>query len=303
MDRNPYRIEGPALISFSGGRTSGYMLRQILDAHGGALPDDVRVVFANTGRERPETLDFVAECGRRWGVPIVWIEWRNNEAGYELVGHNSASRSGEPFASLTDKRRLLPNPVTRFCTQELKVRPMKKFMLASGFDHWLNVVGIRADEPRRVARMRTSAAKERWENFLPLAVAGVSELDVLAFWRSQPFDLGITSAEGNCDLCFLKGAKTLMGILRERPDLALWWIGREDSRDATFRNDRNRKHLRLKVPICPEFSTTSPMAATGNPASWLRPIFAPQVPSAKPTMETPSACMPRSPMKRFASEI
>jgi hypothetical protein len=29
---NPYQIESPALISFGGGRTSGYMLSQILDA-------------------------------------------------------------------------------------------------------------------------------------------------------------------------------------------------------------------------------------------------------------------------------
>jgi hypothetical protein len=65
---NPYLIEGPALISFSGGRTSGYMLWQILDAHGGTLPDDVHVCFANTGKEREETLRFVHECETRWGV-------------------------------------------------------------------------------------------------------------------------------------------------------------------------------------------------------------------------------------------
>lgn len=59
---SPYRITGPAVVSFSGGRTSGYMLWHILDAHGGALPDDVKVVFCNTGKERPETLDFVERC-------------------------------------------------------------------------------------------------------------------------------------------------------------------------------------------------------------------------------------------------
>lgn len=48
--RNPCKIEGPAVISFSGGRTSGMMLRAILDAHGGTLPADVRVLFANTGK-------------------------------------------------------------------------------------------------------------------------------------------------------------------------------------------------------------------------------------------------------------
>lgn len=38
---DPFLIEGPAAISFSGGRTSALMLRRILDAHGGTLPPDV----------------------------------------------------------------------------------------------------------------------------------------------------------------------------------------------------------------------------------------------------------------------
>ena len=54
----PYFVPRPAVISVSGGRTSACMLRHILDAHGGRLPDDIAVVFANTGMERPETLDF-----------------------------------------------------------------------------------------------------------------------------------------------------------------------------------------------------------------------------------------------------
>ena len=41
--------DGNVLISFSGGRTSGYMLHRILEANGD-LPDRVKVLFANTGR-------------------------------------------------------------------------------------------------------------------------------------------------------------------------------------------------------------------------------------------------------------
>lgn len=75
---NPYFITGPALISFSGGRTSAYMLKQILDAHGGTLPDDVHACFANTGKEREETLRFVHECATRWEVRVRWIEFRSD---------------------------------------------------------------------------------------------------------------------------------------------------------------------------------------------------------------------------------
>ena len=89
---DPFRIEGPAVISFSGGRTSAYMLRRILDAHDGALPPDVHAVFANTGREMPATLDFVAEVASRWNVPVTWLEFTaRRHDGYREVSHNSAS--------------------------------------------------------------------------------------------------------------------------------------------------------------------------------------------------------------------
>ena len=62
---DPYFIKEPAAISFSGGRTSAYMLWRVLQAHGGTLPDHIKVVFANTGKEMPETLDFVRDCGEQ----------------------------------------------------------------------------------------------------------------------------------------------------------------------------------------------------------------------------------------------
>ena len=65
MTRLPFILpDGNVQIAFSGGRTSGYMLHQILEANGG-LTDRVEVTFQNTGREMPQTLDFVAEVGRR----------------------------------------------------------------------------------------------------------------------------------------------------------------------------------------------------------------------------------------------
>ena len=42
--------QGNVQISFSGGRTSGFMLYKILEANNG-LPDRAKVIFTNTGRE------------------------------------------------------------------------------------------------------------------------------------------------------------------------------------------------------------------------------------------------------------
>ena len=110
-----YKIEGPALISFSGGRTSGYMLHKIVEAHGGTLPENVHVNFANTGKEREETLRFVHNCETSLGIKINWLEYRNDTPGFEVVGYNSASRNGEPFQALIEKKKRLPNWKERWC--------------------------------------------------------------------------------------------------------------------------------------------------------------------------------------------
>lgn len=222
---NPYLIEGPALISFSGGRTSAYMLKQILDAHGGTLPDDVHVCFANTGKEREETLRFVHDCSTHWNVAVVWLE-RNGKLGFETVGFNSASRNGEPFADLIREKRYLPNAVTRFCTSELKVRTMKAFALEQGFANWSNVVGLRYDESHRVVKSR-KPNKERWTTVLPLDDAKVTVRDVRAFWREQPFDLQLLPFEGNCDACFLKARPKLYEVERTCPGTLDWWVQQE----------------------------------------------------------------------------
>ena len=213
------------------------MLRRILDE---GLRQDVHVIFANTGKERIETLEFVRDVEEHWAVPIRWIE-RAVGGGMVEAGFLSGSRdSGVPFADLITKRKFLPNPVIRFCTQELKIRPMRDFMRAQGYTHWTNVVGIRADEPRRVAKMRAAeqARSERWDIALPLADAGVTAGDVMAFWAAQPFDLQLQPHEGNCDLCFLKGYAKIKNIVRDRPDLAEWWAEQEERICGTFRSDR-----------------------------------------------------------------
>lgn len=243
---DPFLITGPAVISFSGGRSSAYMLWRILQAHGGTLPDDVVVAFANTGREMPATLDFVQACGEWWGVPIVWLEFTHRaKDGFSVVGHNSAARAGEPFEAFLAGNSALPNPVQRSCTTELKIRTVKRWTVAeAGFLHWKMVIGLRVDEPNRVAKKR-KPSKDRWTNSMPLADAGIDKPTVLEFWRNQPFDLRLAGPwEGNCDGCFLKSKASIFRMLRDHPERMRWWARQETiprgtcGVNRTFRVDR-----------------------------------------------------------------
>jgi hypothetical protein len=237
---NPYTLpEGNTLISFSGGRTSAFMVHQILEANGN-LPDRAKVIFANTGREMPETLDFVQECSERWAVPITWLEYRrhNNKVAFEQVNHNSASRNGEPFEALLYKP-YLPNAIARFCTEELKVRTMKRFLVKLGWKFWNNTIGIRADESRRIKPSRD----KKWQNWYPLNDAGANLETISDFWKNQSFDLRVMKGAGNCDGCFLKSEATLAAMWREHPDRMQWWADVENKIGGTFHKRRNYSEL------------------------------------------------------------
>jgi len=224
------------------------MLWRVLQSGGGQLPSEAVVCFANTGKEDEKTLEFVRDCAVNWNVPITWLEYA--EVDYTIVNFETASRNGEPFEALIRKRNYLPNPVTRFCTSELKIRPIGRYLLSLGMAETkteaenMSMIGMRADEQRRAAKIEDKSR-------IPLVTAGITKEDVGAFWRSQPFDLGLpnnngVTMHGNCDLCFLKGGSQVLSLIAEKPERAIWWAKMEalalalasKPSGAVFRSDR-----------------------------------------------------------------
>ena len=244
----PEKFDCPTLISFSGGRTSAYMLYKILESYNWKLPDDVHVTFANTGKEMPQTLDFIHACETNWKVKVHWLEidihderpiYRTKEVTYE-----TASRNGEPFEALINRKKMLPNVAIRLCTMLLKIDVMNRFMRVKGYKEWANVIGLRYDEPSRVAKQRkqNDSGKNKWTSLVPLYDNKVMVEDVGNFWANNDFDLMLPNNHGktlagNCDLCFLKGTRTLITLIKEKPELADWWIGQEEKRKRLSENE------------------------------------------------------------------
>lgn len=236
MDGERYfKVDEPTCIAFSGGRTSAYMLWRVLNANDG-LPDDCVVCFQNTGKEHHKTLEFVRDCGERWGIPIVWLEYHWDSPHHvREVDFESAAREGEPFAEMLARYDKLPNPLTRFCTGKLKIQTGNNYLRhVLGWEEWDKMIGIRADEPRRATKILANPNPEsqRYTNIIPLYHAKVTVQDVAEFWRNQPFDLQLPNVNGvthlgNCDLCYLKGTKQLMSIIASEPARADWWIEQE----------------------------------------------------------------------------
>lgn len=238
MTASPYLLpDGNVHLTLSGGRTSAYLLHQALEANG-ALPDRVKVVFANTGREDPRTLDFVQEIGQRWGVNIIWVQYLPTKPWFEIVNHNSAARDGEPFEAMIKHKRIVPSGRKRVCTWQLKVMTARRMLVAAGWRRWTKSLGIRFDEPHR----HEQKDQPREKIWMPLIPALVTKPAVLEFWRAQPFDLpeGVSS---NCRLCFQFGLAKLANQMREAPE-DLWPERMETLGFGTFFHERPWSELR-----------------------------------------------------------
>ena len=234
---NPYQITEPTCISFSGGRTSAYMLYKVLECGGGQLPSEAIVCFANTGKEDEATLRFVQACADNWNVPIVWLEYKWSEKPldrFKVVSFETAAREGEPFAESIwqNGKPYLPNSVQRICTVNTKIKPIEAYLKSRGIDDFITAVGIRADEQYRAAKM-----KDKW---IPLVYAKVTKKDVLEFWGSNSFDLELPNNGfySNCDLCFMKPVAQVASMIQEKPERAIWWAKQEEIAKGRFSKDR-----------------------------------------------------------------
>lgn len=235
------------VINFSGGRTSAYMTKRLLEE----TDEKYLITFQNTGRESKETLDFINECDKRWNLNILWLEYRKpsaNENRFEVVTYETASRNGEPFMQLIEQRPAsIPNLQFRYCTTQLKIKTLKRYLKKQGIKDYTSFNGIRYDEPKRWSKAKDSD----FDVELPLVKWKVTKEDVREFWNQQEFDLQLEQPFGNCDGCFLKGKGKLLEILAKDINALDWWIEIEETniKKVQFKKEityRQLKELAMK---------------------------------------------------------
>lgn len=215
-------------ISFSGGRTSGYMTKMLLDNFSHEY--DFIVTFANTGLEHEKTLNFVNNCDKYFGFNTVWLEAQVNHGerkgtGFRIVNFETASRNGEPYEDMV-KKYGLPGVTHPHCTRELKLAPIRSYLKSIGINHTTipTAIGIRNDETRRI-----SPQAEAHNIVYPLIHMWPSDKqDVLDWWEDQEFDLDIEEWDGNCKLCFKKSLKKQFKQMDTDKQIIHWYKNLED---------------------------------------------------------------------------
>jgi hypothetical protein len=248
------------ILSFSGGRTSGFMLHREIERNKNFRKEFI-VIFCNTGKERNETLNFVNEVQNRWHIPIVWLEYCRVKAStifpeifptklrqenhikigdntthwFKIVDFKTASCDGTPFNDLLNWLSALPNVQGRSCSAQLKIRTAIRYCFSIGLKEFDDYIGIRNDEAHRAIQIRATCEKFLHPIF-PLIEDKIIVSDVMQFWKHNDFDLRLKDYEGNCDLCFLKAKWKLRRLIKQNPERAIWWINKERERAPCSRS-------------------------------------------------------------------
>ena len=202
------------VVSVSGGETSAYLAKMMLDKY---PREDLIFIYANTGEERIETLDFLDSIDKEFSLNLVWVEAVVSDTpkvgtSYNLVNRETASISGAPFIGMCESFGV-PNQAYPHCTRELKDRPITAYLRDMGvLDDCVVALGIRADEPSR-------HPKKPQEKFIyPLIPANVDKTEVNIFWEGMPFRLELKDYQGNCKTCWKKTDTKLAAIYDENPE-------------------------------------------------------------------------------------
>jgi 3'-phosphoadenosine 5'-phosphosulfate sulfotransferase (PAPS reductase)/FAD synthetase len=121
------------LVSFSGGKDSQAALIWAAKEFGA---EKIEAVFCDTGWEHECTYDHVNSVCESMGVKLVVLK----------------SSKYDGFVDLAQKKGRFPSSQARFCTEELKIKPMIDYILLHS-ENLLIVQGIRKNESASRSKM------------------------------------------------------------------------------------------------------------------------------------------------------
>lgn len=140
------------VVSFSGGRTSAYLvhLMELLRNHSGI---NVHYIFMDTGAEHPKTYQFIRDVVRYWDIDLTCLRVEVNPElgkanGYKIIPLEEIGPDLQPWKDICAKYGT-PYFGGAFCTRTMKIEVCERYCRDRFAMHesWL---GMRADEQARI---------------------------------------------------------------------------------------------------------------------------------------------------------
>lgn len=188
------------ILGVSGGRDSA-ALAVYMRQHHPELP--IEYFFTDTGKELPEVYTFLDKLEGFLGKPIRRL---NPDRDFDFW--------------LDEYNNFLPSPRTRWCTRQLKLRPLEQWLrpdLEAGV-RVHSYVAIRSDEPTREGYQATHA---NMHVHLPLREAGIDRAGVIEILEQadvgEPEYYSWRSRSG-CTFCFFQQKIEWLRLSEHHPD-------------------------------------------------------------------------------------
>jgi Phosphoadenosine phosphosulfate reductase family len=212
------------VVSVSGGRTSAYLAYKIKNDP--KLKDKkILYIFADTGKELPETISFLQQVDKQFELGITAIRAVISQTPrvgtqYEVFNlHEVGQVHATQFEDMV-KKYGLPNTSRPHCTRTLKIEPINRFAKTFfGTNDYVTAVGIRRDELKRV---KNAGAFNKIYPLVTTYPATIETIDLFFSDKEKP-QLHLNKWEGNCDMCWKKADIKLARIAKDRPHVVQWW--------------------------------------------------------------------------------
>lgn len=181
------------ILSLSGGKDSSALAVYMRDR----VPD-MEYVFCDTGKELPETYDYLCRLEAYLGKQIVRL---NSERDFD---HWLDVYGG-----------YLPSSRMRWCTRQLKLKPFEQYV---GSDPVVSYVGIRADEDRQ----GYISTKPNIKAVFPFKEEGITKPDIFRILEESGVGMpGYYSwrTRSGCYFCFFQRKIEWLGLKENHPEL------------------------------------------------------------------------------------
>jgi 3'-phosphoadenosine 5'-phosphosulfate sulfotransferase (PAPS reductase)/FAD synthetase len=167
-------ISKKRIVSFSGGKDSTAMLLKIIEFN---IPFD-EVIFVDTGIEFPDLYSHIDKVESATGINITRIK-PDKSFEYYLFEYER-----KRLSKYSDKKGLgLPGHKYRWCTQYLKLLPLKRYL--KKYPNVIEYVGIAYDESFRIRRNYYIKNKNL---VFPLVDLKITENEALSYCYSKGYD-------------------------------------------------------------------------------------------------------------------
>jgi len=182
----------------------------------------------------------------------------------QLIGKEIIWTTGETFESVISKKKALPNMMWRFCTTEMKMKPIFEYCQNKIKEVVRMKIGFRYDEKERADRENT-----KFKTIVGQSVNGRNKWDEV-YWRELEYPL-ITAKisyptiinwanetnlvfplDSNCVGCFWKPLQQLRKNWENEPQKMRWFAEMEDKMKRKFKKEMSYDNVK-KIGLQQDF--------------------------------------------------